>query len=180
MRTRYKTSEIYGDAIYFTTSTIVKWIPVFIVNDHFNIIIESLNFYRKDKRIKLYAYVIMENHLHLIVAAENLSMVMKAFKSYTSRELIKSVKNKNMDWMLNQFSYYKKNYKKESSYQIWQEGFHPQLITAEKMLMQKIEYIHMNPVLRGYVERPEFWKYSSANYFITGENGVIEIDELMC
>ena len=48
------------------------------------------------------------------------------------------------------------------------------------MLMQKIEYIHMNPVRRGYVERPEFWKYSSANYFITGENGVIEIDELMC
>ncbi|MBI5049217.1 MAG: transposase [Deltaproteobacteria bacterium] len=178
MRTRYKISDSHDDALYFTTSSTVEWIPVFTCNDHFEIIMRSLNFYRKEKRMKLYAYVIMENHLHLIVAAGQLSEVMKSFKSYTSRELIESMKMQNRTWMLNQFAYFKKRYKTESSYQIWQEGFHPQMISDEKMLLPKIEYIHANPVRRGYVERPEYWKYSSAGYFVTHKAGMVEIDEL--
>ena len=178
MRSRYKISDSHEDALYFTTSSIVEWIPVFTCNDHFEIIMRSLNFYCKEKRIKLYAYVIMENHLHLIVSGSQLSEVMKSFKSYTSRELIENMKMKNWTWMLNQFAYFKKRYKTESSYQIWQEGYHPQMIGDEKMLMQKIEYIHANPVRRGYVEKPEYWKYSSAGYFLAHRAGLVEVDEL--
>ncbi|MBI5874515.1 MAG: hypothetical protein HZB81_01475 [Deltaproteobacteria bacterium] len=57
MRTRYKIPDSHDDALYFTTSSIVEWIPVFTCNDHFEIIMRSLNFYRKEKRMKLYAYV---------------------------------------------------------------------------------------------------------------------------
>lgn len=178
MRSRYKTLNSLDNVLYFTTSSIVEWIPVFTCNDHFEIITRSLNFYRKEKRMKLYAYVIMENHLHLIVSGGQLPEVMKSFKSFTSRELIESMKMKNRTWMLNQFAYFKKRHKTESSYQIWQEGYHPQMIGDEKMLMQKIEYIHANPVRRGYVEKPEYWKYSSAGYFIAHKAGMVEVDEL--
>jgi putative transposase len=57
---------------------------------------------------------------------------------------------------------------------VWQEGSHPQEIYDEKMLIQKIEYIHNNPVDRGYVDDPEHWRYSSAiNYAV--EEGLIEV-----
>ncbi len=48
----------------------------------------------------------------------------------------------------------------------------------EKMLVQKIEYIHFNPVKRGYVESPEHWRYSSARNFLLEDHSIIEIDSL--
>ena len=75
-------------------------------------------------------------------------------------------------------SYFKKRYKINSDFQVWQEGFHPQLIQSEEMLLQKIVYIHQNPIKRGLVDRPEEWRYSSARNFICGDSSVIEIDAL--
>jgi len=46
------------------------------------------------------------------------------------------------------------------------------------MMRQKIECIHQNPVRRGYVERPEYWKYSSARDMLTRESGLIKLDLL--
>jgi REP element-mobilizing transposase RayT len=54
----------------------------------------------------------------------------------------------------------------DSDHQVWQEGFHPKQIIGDSMMIQKIEYIHNNPVKRGFVDFPEDWRYSSArNYF---------------
>ncbi len=69
----------------------------------------------------------------------------------------------------------KKKYKKDSEYQVWQEGFHPQIITSEEVLKQKVEYIHNNPVRNGVVEEAEHWIYSSAKNYLCKE-GCIEID----
>ena len=52
---------------------------------------------------------------------------------------------------------------KGETYQFWQEGVHPELIQGEVMMRQKIDYIHQNPVKRGYVDEAEQWRYSSAN-----------------
>ena len=64
----------------------------------------------------------------------------------------------------------------QSKHQIWQEGVHPQIIESYEVAMQKIEYIHYNPVKKGLVEKPEYWKYSSASNY-EYNNGVIEIDK---
>ena len=126
--------------------------------------------------MKLYAYVIMENHFHLIVGAKDLSSPMQTLKSFTSKKLLESIREKRWDWLLNQFAYFKAKHKIESSYQVWQEGYHPQVIQDWEMMKQKIDYMHYNPVRRGYVERPEWWKYSSAGEMLTGEPGVIKLD----
>ena len=60
-------------------------------------------------------------------------------------------------------------------YQLWQEGFHPQIIQTEEMLLQKLEYIHNNPVRRGYVDDPAHWRYSSYRNYIGGE-GLLTVD----
>jgi putative transposase len=178
MRTRYKINKDGNAQIYFVTSTIVEWIPVFTCADHFRILIDSLEYCRNKYDMKLYAFVIMENHFHLLAGAKDLSQPMQALKSYTSKKLLESIKEKRSDWLLNQLAFFKAKHKKESSYQVWQEGYHPQEMQDWDMLKQKIEYIHHNPVRRGYVERPEYWQYSSAKEILSGEAGVIKMDIL--
>ncbi len=117
----------------------------------------------------------MDNHVHLIVSGTNLSGIMKDFKRHTAREIINAARNETEPWLLNQFEFYKKKYKKESDYQVWQEGFHPQLITSEDVMRRKMEYIHNNPVKRGFVGSPEFWICSSASNYLCGD-GCLEID----
>jgi hypothetical protein len=65
-------------------------------------------------------------------------------------------------------------HKTESTYQVWKEGNHPQLIESEEVMRQKLDYIHQNPVKRGYVDLPEHWRYSSARDY-AGQKGLIEV-----
>ena len=51
---------------------------------------------------------------------------------------------------------------------------HPQLIESETVMRQKLDYIHQNPVKRGYVDLPEHWRYSSARNYL-GLEGLIEV-----
>ena len=125
------------------------------------IIIDSLNFLQCQQRLKLYGYVIMENHLHLIAAAANLSKEIGNFKSFTARSIIDLLEKNNANYILNQLEFHKLKHKIKQDYQLWQEGFHPQAIANEEMFIQKLEYIHNNPVRRGYVDDPAHWRYSS-------------------
>jgi hypothetical protein len=59
----------------------------------------------------------------------------------------------------------KARYKADRSYQLWQEGSHPEQIQNDEMMWQKLEYIHNNPVVRGYVDEPTHWRYSSARTY---------------
>ena len=175
MRTRYRITE--NSSPYFLTCTIIEWLPVFTRQPYFEIVIDCLKYCRERKRLKIFAYVIMDNHLHLVAEGERLEEIIKEFKSYTAQGIIKLATEEGKDWLLNQFEFFKARHKKESRYQVWQEGYHPQLISSEEMLRQKVEYIHENPVKAGLVERQEDWVYSSARSYL-GEAGVLEIDEI--
>jgi len=76
--------------------------------------------------------------------------------------------------LLQQLRALKLRHKKESTYQVWQEGSHPQQIRDDEMMWQKIEYIHNNPVVRGYVDDPPDWRHSSARNY-AGRRGLIEV-----
>jgi putative transposase len=176
MRTRYTIRE--PDFPYFVTCTVVNWIPLFTRKPYFDILIDALSFCRQHKGLKVYAYVILDNHLHLVVAGSDLAAIIRDFKSYTAKRLIAQLEQEQKTWMLNQLQYYKQPTKTRSDYQVWQEGFHPQQIVSEEMLRQKIDYLHHNPVRAGVVDRPENWVYSSAGDY-GGEKGLIELDALV-
>jgi REP element-mobilizing transposase RayT len=153
----------------------VGWLPVFTRARYLDIITTSLSFCRQQKELRLHAYVILDNHLHLVVSADNLSQVIRDFKRHTAREILGVAQQENKLWLLKQFEFFKSAHKINSQHQVWQEGFHPQAITTEDMLRQKLDYVHYNPVRLGLIDRPEDWRYSSArNYF--GQDGVLEID----
>lgn len=144
----------------------------------FDLIIESLKFLRENGSLKIFAYVILENHLHMIVSSEDLSNTMMRFKAYTARRIIDYAESNNNSWLLEQLKNEKKAFKDDRNYQLWQEGFHPQRIQSEEMLRQKILYIHSNPVRRGYVDDPTYWVYSSARNYLNNDHSILAIDEI--
>jgi putative transposase len=173
MRSRYKISEL--ESPHFLTCTIVNWLPVFTRTRYIEIITSSLAFCREQKGLRLHAYVILDNHLHLIASSNNLSHVMRDFKRHTAKEILAVAQEENKLWLLKQFQFLKGAYKTNSQHQVWQEGFPPQAIATEEMLIQKLEYVHYNPVKIGLVDRPEDWRYSSARNYYGGDR-VLEID----
>ena len=176
MRTRYK---IYDkESVYFITSTIIDWHEIFRNNILCQILIDALTFKRSETKLKIFAYVIMPNHIHLILSSNNIIKFVKDFKSYTARKIIDVLKVNKEELILNKFLERKKLYKTSSTYQVWQEGFHPEMIFKMEMFLQKAEYIHNNPVRKGLVSKPEDWKYSSATNYFLGK-GVLEIDSLL-
>ncbi len=137
-----------------------------------------MKYCQENKNLKIYAYVILDNHFHMIVSSEKLTRTIQSLKRYSAQELIKTFESGDVKWLLNQLAFYKKRHKISSIHLIWQEGFHPELIMNDKMLLQKINYIHQNPVRKGYVDKPEHWRYSSARNFILDDQSVIELDFL--
>jgi len=153
---------------HFITCTVVKWLPIFTRKPYLDILLDSLKFCRQHKGLKLYAYGILDNHLHLVAAGEQLTDIIRDFKSYTAKRLITQLEEDQKTWGLNQLQYYKQPTKTRSDYQVWQEGFHPQQIVSQEMLHQKIDYLHHNPVCIGVVQRPEDWVYSSVRDYAGG------------
>ena len=97
-------------------------LTVFTNKESVQIVIDSLKYLQKQDNMKIYAYVILENHLHLIVSSNDIRKIMQKFKSYTAYELLKFLKEKNVKTLLNQFAFYKKAHKQHTQYQIWEEG----------------------------------------------------------
>jgi REP element-mobilizing transposase RayT len=171
-RDRYKIFE--NRYPHFLTSTVVNWLPIFGNPSIAQIVLDSLQFLQQHERLTVYAYIILENHLHLIASADNLSKEIANFRSYTARQIIDFYKAQNVQHILKQLNYYKLRHKTDRDYQLWQEGTHPEQIQGKAMMRQKIEYIHYNPVKRGYVDEPTHWRYSSARNYV-GQKGLLEV-----
>ncbi len=160
---------LHADAPHFMTFTVLEWLPVFTRPDTVDIVLDAFLFRQRQHAFRLYAYVILENHLHCIAQSPDLTRQVKHLKSYTARQLIDVLQARHATPLLSKLAYYKKAHKTDREYQFWQEGSHPQAIQNEAMLRQKMDYIHYNPVKRGYVDRPEHWRYSSARNYLGGE-----------
>ena len=121
--------------------------------------------------------LILENHLHMIVTSDDISKTMTKFKSFTAKELLKLLQKSNTKTILDQLAFYKKAHKTQTSYQVWQEGIQPKLIKDDKMMIDRINYIHNNPVKRGYIDEASHWRYSSARDYL-GVSGLIEVERV--
>ncbi|MBV4396080.1 hypothetical protein KU392_02265 [Advenella alkanexedens] len=170
-RSRYKITE--PQQPHFVTLTVLHWIPVFTRPDTVNILLDSLRFLHKEG-LSIYAWVVLENHCHFVLQSNALDRDIARLKSWTAKNLIKYLADHNAWQILDQLAFYKKAHKNDRSYQFWQEGVHPELIQGEKIMRQKIDYIHQNPVKRGYVDEVTHWRYSSARQY-AGLPGLLDI-----
>ncbi|MBS1912233.1 MAG: transposase [Bacteroidetes bacterium] len=166
-----------SDYLYFITSTVVEWIPLFLSHRHCDILIDAFTYCRLNKGLFVHAYVLMPNHIHAIVSSEPgsaLPGIMRDFKRHTSTRLRQCLLQENSQFLL-------RTLRIASSLryrQLWQPGYGPVAIYTRMFLRQKLNYLHNNPVRKGYVRTPQDWLYSSAYDYFEDRMGVMEIDRL--
>ncbi|MCP3660784.1 MAG: transposase [Bacteroidetes bacterium] len=172
------------EGIYFITFAVVEWIDVFSRRDYQDIIIDSLKFCQKEKGLIIYAWCLMTNHVHLIIAAKDsdLSEILRDFKKFTSITIIKAIesntKESRKNWMLKIFKEAGTKNSKNVNFQFWRQENHPKELYSEKFMNEKLDYIHNNPVETGIVDSPENYLLSSAKNYLLNEEGLIDIDYL--
>ena len=112
---------------------------------------------------------------NFVAQAPRLDKCLSSFKSFTAARLIELLEAHKAERLLARLRLAKRTHKRDREYQFWQEGAHAAMICSEAVMREKLEYIHQNPVKRGYVDLPEHWRYSSARKYL-GQSGLIEID----
>ncbi|MDB5159468.1 MAG: Transposase like protein [Mucilaginibacter sp.] len=157
------------DELYFVTLTVIDWIDVFTRRIYSDFIVDTLTWTQENKKLNIYAYVIMTNHIHMVanVTDGSLGDVIGSFKTYTSKRLFEIISCNEQEsrrkWMVNAFERAGKYNPANKNHQFWQNGNYPVLLYTPAVIDQKIDYIHENPVKAGFVgSAHEFW-YSSAN-----------------
>lgn len=152
----------------FYTATILD--RKFLLHDdkYKDIIISSLQYFVKNNKIKLYAFVIMSNHIHLIwqiLPGNNPDKIKHSFKKYTAHQMKFELKKNNQQY-LKQF----KVDKIDRTYQFWKRYALSIELFTEKVFLQKMKYIHHNPVKAGICKKAADYKYSSAKFYDVGRD----------
>jgi putative transposase len=100
-------------------------------------------------------YVVMPEHVHLLVSEPqrgDLSAALQALKQSVARRMVGAGKH------------------------FWESRYYDFNVWTERKFVEKLRYIHRNPLSRGLVERPEDWEWSSFRHYATGEVGIVEIE----
>lgn len=169
-------------ALHFMTFTVVGWIDLFSRQLYRDVLLKNMSYCRQHKGLKLGAYVIMSNHVHVIWQSETgkLSDTLRDFKSFCTKEFISLIENENesrKDWLLHMFRFHANRTNQNKEFKIWTNDNHPEEILSIDFLMSKLNYLHENPVRGGIVSRAEDYLYSSASNYANGK-GIMEIDFL--
>jgi REP element-mobilizing transposase RayT len=164
---------------HFITATVVDWIDVFTRQSYRDCIIDCLNYCITKKGMILYGYVIMSNHIHMIIQSEEgkLSDLVRDFKKFTARTILEKIQNEpesRREWMLERFQKAIESHSRNKNYQFWQYGNHAEEVYTSDFLWSKLDYIHLNPVRAGIVSKTEDYIYSSASNYSEGK-GLVEI-----
>ena len=166
---------------HFITFTVVDWIDVFTRQTYKDVIIESLDYCIQNKGMILFGYVIMSNHIHMIIQSQEatLSDLIRDFKKFTAKSILEKIQNSpesRTEWMLKRFKLATKSHSRNKNYQLWQYGNHPEEVYSNKFMWTKLDYIHLNPVRAGIVEKASHYVYSSASNYVS-DSGLLKIEK---
>jgi hypothetical protein len=117
----------------------------------------------------------------IISSANNLSGILRGFKKFTSKELIRVIGRINesrRSWMLDLFSEVAYHLKRVKNYKVWQDGNHPEILTSAKFTQQKLNYLHKKPVADEIVHEPKEYRYSSARDYYSSKKGYLELTKI--
>ena len=168
--------------LYFVTTTAVQHAHLFRRDVVKRIIVDSLDYMRVQRWIKLHAFVVMPNHIHFIarfLEGHILSDVMREFKKHTSKQIVRQYQveaNRRVLAFLERAACDIP----DQRYKVWDDGYDARDVFSPDFLRQKVEYIHNNPCQPQWnlAARPEDYPWSSARYYVLGEPAIIAVDHV--
>ncbi len=168
--------------LYFITTSAVRRSHLFRRDVIKRILVESLHYMRVQRWLYPYVFVIMPNHIHIIVQfreGHTLSDVMREFKKHTSRQIIRQYQAEGNQRVLSWLERMATGIPNQQ-YKVWEDGYDARNVFSADFLRQKMEYCHNNPCQPQWklAERPELYPWSSARYYLLGEPAVIAVDDV--
>ena len=169
------------EARYFISFAVVHWIDVFTRPLYKDIFMDSLKYCQEHKGLEVYAYVLMTNHVHLIIGKtgeQKIEDIIRDLKKFTSYKIVKAISDNpqesRKEWMLWMFERAGKRNSNNKNHQFWRQDNHPIELFSNEVMQQKLDYIHANPVVEGIVDEAESYNYSSAKDY-AGKKGLIDV-----
>ncbi len=169
-----------SEGLYFVSFAVVEWLNVFTRNEYKEIIIDSLTFCQKNKGMEIFAWCIMTNHVHLVfrtIGEQKPELVLGDFKRFTSQKIVKAIidnpKESRKEILINTFKKAAENTSNVKHHQFWRHDNKPIELWSNKVINEKINYVHQNPVEAGLVFRAEDYRYSSAIDY-SGVKGLLD------
>jgi len=177
-----RNSKIWDqDKFYFLSFATVNWIDALTKPIYKDIIVESLKYCIENKGLEVSAWCIMSNHIHLIIDSEQQKIedIIRDLKRHTSKAILKAIlknpqESRSDYWVMWMFERAGQRNSNNQNYQFWQQNNQPIILDSNFKMDQKLDYLHKNPVLEGYVLELEHYIYISAVDY-TGVRGMIPI-----
>ncbi len=173
--------DFQPDHLYFITTTASSHARLFQRDIIKRLIVDALDCLRIQKRMKLFCFVIMPNHTHLIAqftANDALSDVMRDFKKGVADRLIRQLKAERNDQALNWLAAQVERPDKQHC-KIWEDGYNAKDVVSTEFLRQKMDYVHNNPCQPNWnlSTAPADYIWSSARFYLTDEPCITPIDD---
>lgn len=168
------------EGLYFISFATVFWIDVFVRPLYFECLVKNLNYCVDKKGMEVYAWCIMPSHIHLVFKSniKKPEELIRDFKSYTAKELIALINNNieesRREWLINAFRKAAQSNSNNTQHQFWQQHNNPIELWSNPVIQQKIDYVHNNPVVAGFVENDYEYLHSSARDY-AGSKGLVKV-----
>ena len=167
--------------LYFVTATVLGWRQLFVTPDYARIVLDSLDWHRKNGRWNLYAYVLMPNHLHAIIKPlgdHGISGVLQSFGSFTAHAILDTLKREAHE---DRLAFFAQRQDRDASkqHQFWQP-IQAKNVTSIEFLREKLEYIHNNPVAKKWrlADDRADYMYSSGCFYDRGLPPLVSVDDI--
>src|SRR5712671_4774364 len=169
--------RFYGRGhLHFLTFSCYRRLPLLKTSQERNAFVEALGEIRERYNFSLIGYVVMPNHVHLLISEpkkDTPSVVLKVLKQRVSRDLRRKRRRAPAGQL--RFTFTKGG---GDLPRFWQPRFYDFNVWSEKKLREKLDYMHRNPVERKLVLHPQDWAWSSWSHYEKRETGLIWIDAL--
>ena len=170
--------------IYFITFTCHKWLSLIDKTNSYDAIYNWFNILKKRNHDVL-AYVIMPNHLHLLMyysgSSRNLNFEIGEAKRFLAYEIIKRLEKLNEVALLKELGHavQLKDKSRGKLHEVWEDSFDCKECRTEKFIMQKLQYIHNNPCNGKWklADDPLHYQHSSAGFYISGKEGFFAVKD---
>jgi putative transposase len=159
---------------HFITTSCYQRLPLLGSPHYRDLFLKLLEQVRRRYRFAVIGYVIMPEHVHLLLTEPergNPSVVMQAIKQGFARRLLPRLRKRKHGQQLSLWS------GPVDRGHFWQTRFYDFVVFSEKKRIEKLRYIHRNPVKRGLVLEPDQWPWSSYRHYACGEAGLVLVNE---